>query len=175
MKPPAETLSGVVERNLDALLAARRAALARRSSVERAVDGFTGFVGSLAFVGLHAALLLFWTLANAGLLGLRPWDHAPYPMLASGAAFEAILLSGLVLVGQRRALREADRRADLDLQTNLLAEHEITRLVAMVDAIARRLDVPLDVPDLDEIERDVAPETVVRQIEAREGNRSEGG
>jgi uncharacterized membrane protein len=32
--------------------------------------------------------------------------------------------------------RVADRRADLDLQVNLLAEREITRILSAVDAIA---------------------------------------
>jgi uncharacterized membrane protein len=57
---------------------------------------------------------------------------------------------------------QADRRADLDLQVSLLAEHEVTRLITMVKHIAERLE--LDVarhPDLAELEQDVAPEKVL--------------
>lgn len=167
--PPSSPMSGVVERNIAALLETRREALERRSGGARAVDAVTAFAGSLGFVALHAAILAFWLVANTGHLGVRPWDPYPFVMLAMAASVEAIFVSTFVLIGQSRAAQAADRRADLDLQVNLLAEHEITRLIAMVEAIARRLDAPIDVPDLAEIKKDVAPESVVRQIEAQQG------
>lgn len=162
-------LSGVVERNLDALLATRKEALARRTTQERAVDAITAFAGSMAFVVLHALIVVVWLVANTGHLGFKPWDPYPFVMLAMAASVEAIFISTFVLIGQNRAAEAADRRADLDLQINLLAEHEVTRLIEMVEAISRRLGVEPSVPDLAEIKKDVAPETVVRQIEAREG------
>ena len=162
-------MSGVVARNLDALLAERHARDGRRTPSERAVDAVTRFAGSLPFVYLHAGVLVFWLLANTGRLGVRPWDPYPFVMLAMAASVEAIFISTFVLIGQSRAAVAADRRADLDLQINLLAEHEVTRLIAMVEAIAQRLDAPIDVPDLAEIKKDVAPEVVVRQIEAQQG------
>ena len=173
MKPspaasPESPLSAVVERNLAALLATRQAALDRRTSQDRAVDAVSAFAGSMAFVYLHAAVLILWLAANTGRLGIKPWDPYPFVMLAMAASVEAIFISTFVLIGQSRAANAADRRADLDLQINLLAEHEVTRLIEMVEAIARRLDVEVAVPDLAEIKKDVAPETVVRQIEAHE-------
>lgn len=61
----------------------------------------------------------------------------------------------------------ADRRADLDLHVSLLAEHEITRLVTLVAAIAARLGVEgADAPELAELGMDVAPEKVLDRIEA---------
>jgi uncharacterized membrane protein len=62
----------------------------------------------------------------------------------------------------------ADKRADLDVQINLLAEHEITRLVTMMEAISRKLEIDVSVPDLDELKQDVAPETLVHYIEEKE-------
>ena len=166
---PAEgPMSGVVERNIEALLATRREALDRRTVGERAVDAVTAFAGSMAFVYLHAALVAFWLVANTGRLGVRAWDPYPFVMLAMAASVEAIFISTFVLIGQNRAAVAADRRADLDLQINLLTEHEVTRLASMVEAIAARLGAELPVPDLDEIKRDIDPETVVRQIEAHD-------
>jgi uncharacterized membrane protein len=61
----------------------------------------------------------------------------------------------------------ADKRADLDLQISLLAEHEVTKLVTLVSAIADRMGVVTQVDtELDEIKRDVAPEAVLDKIEA---------
>ncbi len=63
----------------------------------------------------------------------------------------------------------ADKRADLDLQINLLAEHEVTRLVTMVSAICDRLDIPHGAgEEVEEMKRNVAPEAVLDAIERTE-------
>jgi uncharacterized membrane protein len=60
----------------------------------------------------------------------------------------------------------ADRRADLDLQVNLLAEHEITRLIHLVDDIAREIGVRSGRDSkLDELKKDVKPEVVLEEID----------
>ena len=74
--------------------------------------------------------------------GLRPFDPFPFVMLAMAASVEAIFLSTFVLISQNRMAELADKRADLDLQINLLSEHEITRLVKLLDAVAKRLGIP---------------------------------
>jgi uncharacterized membrane protein len=62
----------------------------------------------------------------------------------------------------------ADRRAELDVQISLLAEHEITKLVQLVSDIAERLDVPNEKAELEELKRNVAPEAVLDAIEESE-------
>jgi len=57
------------------------------------------------------------------------------------ASVEAIFLSTFVLISQNRMQAQANKRAELDLQISLLAEHEVTQLVTLLDAVARRLDV----------------------------------
>jgi uncharacterized membrane protein len=61
---------------------------------------------------------------------------------------------------------QADLRADLDLQISLLAEHEVTRLITLVSAMAERMGVQIE-PDTDlpELKRDVHPEQVLEKIE----------
>jgi len=67
-----------------------------------------------------------------------------------------------VLISQNRMMASAARQADLDLQINLLAEHELTRLVALVDAVAKKMGVEaLAADELDEIKSDVSPEAVL--------------
>jgi uncharacterized membrane protein len=88
-------------------------------------------------------------------------------VLAMMASVEAIFLSTFVLISQNRMSAAADKRADLDLQISLLAEHEVTKLVTLVSAIADRMGVETQVDtELDEIKRDVAPEAVLDKIEA---------
>jgi len=62
----------------------------------------------------------------------------------------------------------ADKRAELDLQINLLAEHEVTKIVALLSAIADRMNVRTEVdPEVDELKQNVAPEAVLNEIEER--------
>jgi len=69
------------------------------------------------------------------------------------SSVEAIFLSTFVLISLNRLAAAADKRADLDLQINLLAEHEVTRFVAMVAAIADRLGVGVGEGVLDAIDQ----------------------
>jgi len=95
------------------------------------------------------------------------WDPS-FVVLAMIASVEAIFLSTFVLISQNRMAAAADKRADLDLQISLLAEHEVTRLAALVGAIADHLGVRTDVDaELDEITQDVAPDAVLDEIEAK--------
>ena len=62
-------------------------------------------------------------------------------------SLEAIFLSVFVLMSQNRITRQADKRAHLDLQIDLLAEQELTAMLQMQRAICRKLDIEVDVAD----------------------------
>jgi uncharacterized membrane protein len=90
-------------------------------------------------------------------------------ILAMFASVEAIFLSTFVLITQNRMAVQADLRADLDLQISLLAEHEVTRLISLVSAIAERMGVRVENdPELPELKRDVDPEQVLEKIQETE-------
>jgi uncharacterized membrane protein len=83
------------------------------------------------------------------------------------ASVEAIFLSTFVLISQNRMAMVADKRAELDLQISLLAEHELTKLVTLVSKIAEREGIPSESdPEIREVKRDVAPEAVMDRLEA---------
>src|SRR5438045_2164696 len=133
----APELSDIVHRNIRALLEVRKEFERQKRVEERVADCITAFTGSLRFVYMHAALFAAWIVVNLGWVpGVRPFDPFPFVMLAMLASVEAIFLSTFVLISQNRMAALAERRAELDLQINLLAEHEITRLIQLVDAIA---------------------------------------
>jgi uncharacterized membrane protein len=81
------------------------------------------------------------------------------------ASVEAIFLSTFVLISQNRMQAQDEKRAELDLQINLLAEHEITQAVQLLDAIAERLGVERG-PDqqVEEAKQDVDPGAVYEAI-----------
>ena len=81
-------------------------------------------------------------------------------------SLEAIFLATFVLISQNRTAAEMDHRADLDLQINLLTEHEITRVIRMLDVIGRKLEVELEVnSDVVELEQDVKPQAVLHEMD----------
>jgi uncharacterized membrane protein len=82
------------------------------------------------------------------------------------ASVEAIFLSTFILISQNRMSTAEARRADLDLQISLLAEHEITRVLQLVARIAEKLGLEeASAAELAELKRDVAPDKVLEKIE----------
>jgi uncharacterized membrane protein len=160
-------MSSALERNIQALQLRRQREEVQATAEERIAEAITRFTGSMRFVYLHLAFFGFWIIANLGWVpGVPSWDPS-FVVLAMMASVEAIFLSTFVLISQNRMSAAADKRADLDLQISLLAEHEVTKLVTLVSAIADRMGVETQVDtELDEIKRDVAPEAVLDKIEA---------
>jgi uncharacterized membrane protein len=170
--PPAHPpgFTSVLERNIEALRQKREEEQKRASLQDRIAQVITRFTGSMAFVYVHLALVAGWVAVNLGLIPGIPAFDPTFVILATFASVEAIFLSTFVLISQNRASAEADRRAELDLQTNLLSEHEITRLLILTRAIAEHLGVrEANDPSLQELERHVAPEKVLDRLTEDDG------
>jgi uncharacterized membrane protein len=168
--PGPESLNSSLRRNIDALHRRRRDEEASASFEERLASQITRFTGSMRFVYVHAAIYGLWILANLGWLGVEPWDPT-FVVLAMIASVEAIFLSTFILISQNRMAAAADRRAELDVQVSLLAEHEITKLVQMVSDIADRLGIPPEARgEIEEMKQTVAPEAVLDAIEESEAD-----
>jgi uncharacterized membrane protein len=71
----------------------------------------------------------------------RPFDPFPFGFLMLLVSLEAIFLTAIVLMTQNRMRRQADKRAHLDLQVNLLAEQELTAMLQMLNALCERMGV----------------------------------
>ena len=173
--PRPDSLNSALMRNINALRERRRAQRERASLQERIADAITRFTGSMTFVCLHLALFGGWIVLNLGWVpGIAPWDES-FVVLAMMASVEAIFLSTFVLISQNRMMAAADERDDLDLQINLLTEHEVTQIVRMVRAIGERLGVEeVAKEEVFELERDVAPEAVLDAIDASEDAEAAG-
>ncbi|HEX5870204.1 MAG TPA: DUF1003 domain-containing protein [Longimicrobium sp.] len=160
-------LSRVVDRNVRALLARRADEERTKARSERIADGVTRFAGSMRFVYIHLALFGSWIFINLGIIPGLPRFDPSFVILAMAASVEAIFLSTFVLISQNRMSELADKRADLDLQISLLSEHEISRMLSLVQQMAERMGIQdaLD-PEFDELARDVHPEMVLDKIES---------
>jgi uncharacterized membrane protein len=165
-------LAGVVERNITTLVEIRQNMDRRKSTQDRIADWVTWFSGSMSFVYIHMAWFAIWLAINLGWTQLKPFDPYPFNLLTMIVSLEAILLATFVLISQNRISEIADQRADLDLQINLLAEYEITRVLTLVDAIADHmgLEVGHD-PEVDELKNEVSPEIVIQEMEQRKNGK----
>ena len=167
-----EGLAPVVEQNIRALIVRRQREAQQRHWQDRLADRIARFTGSMPFVYLHLVLFGTWIIINLGWLPVRPFDPS-LVVLAMMASVEAIFLSTFVLINQNRMAALADKRGDLDLQISLLAEHELTRLISLVTAIADKMGIEqARNPELSELSRDVAPEKVMDRIDQHEREQS---
>lgn len=170
-------MARVVARNIQALLARRHTEDKARRPQDRMADAVTRFTGSMAFVAIHLVAYGLWVAVNLGWLSRLhvPRFDPSFVILATEASVEAIFLSTFVLISQNRMTALADKRADLDLQVSLLAEHEVTRLISLVTAMAQKMGIEeADDPELAELAQDVAPERVLDEMEANARHLSGG-
>ncbi|HYE33217.1 MAG TPA: DUF1003 domain-containing protein [Methylomirabilota bacterium] len=164
-----QAIAGVVERNICALLNRRKAEEHALGWQDKVAEKVTAFSGSMLFVYIHLAGVAFWVAANLGWIpGVPKWDES-FVVLAMIASVEAIFLSTFILITQNRMMAQADKRADLNLQISLLAEHEITRVLRLNRIMAEKLGIDLaHDPELRELSQDVPPEKILETIEHHE-------
>jgi uncharacterized membrane protein len=164
--PNNPALADVVERNIRTIIRLRESAARERSVQDRIADVITDFSGRTLFVYVHVVWFALWILLNIQRLGFHPFDPYPYGLLTMIVSLEAIFLSTFVLISQNRLSAEAERRADLDLHIGLLTEHELTRVLKMLDAIQHKLGIAHDDDgELAELEMETRPEDVLAEIE----------
>jgi len=119
----------------------------------------------MIFAYVHIAWFGVWILLNTGRFGVRVFDPFPYGLLTMIVSLEAIFLSTFVLISQNRLSEETERRADLDLHIGLLTEHELTRVLQMLDAIQDKLGIVDHVnSELADLEMETRPEDVLAEI-----------
>jgi uncharacterized membrane protein len=165
-------MAATLRDNIAELTARQRAEAQSAPWTDRIADRITGFTGSMLFVALHLLVFGLWIAINLGAIPVVPRFDPSFVVLAMVASVEAIFLSTFVLISQNRMAAAADRRADLDLHVNLLAEHELTKLAELVERIAARLDVTVDDPQFHEIRKDIEPTQVLDALDER--RREEG-
>ena len=129
---------------------------------DKLASKITAFSGSMLYVWLHVAWFTIWIIANISLLVLKPFDPYPFGLLTMIVSLEAIFLSTFVLITQNRQTIAADRRSKVDLQVNMVAEREVTKLIDMVKHLHEHLG--LDDPDHDQELAEMQKPTHVTKI-----------
>jgi uncharacterized membrane protein len=159
-------LAKIIEQNIQTIIHTRQLSDSRRTREERLADLITDFSGRMFFVYFHIVWFGAWLVINMGYTRIPPFDPYPFGLLTMIVSLEAIFLATFVLISQNRLSAEADRRADLDLQMDLLTEYEMTRVINMLDAIQDKMGIENDSDEeLLDLEKNVHPEDVLEEID----------
>lgn len=111
----------------------------KRKPQERIADFLTRIFGSITFLILNIIWFTFWIVMNLGLIsGFKPFDPYPFNLLTMTVSLEAICLAVIVLISQNRASKVDDLREEVDLQVDIITEEELTKLMKIVEALAKK-------------------------------------
>jgi uncharacterized membrane protein len=155
----------LTRQNVLAMRKLEQLAVAKRTTADRVAEFVAKFCGSITFVWIHAVGFSVWLAWNA-LPRLPHFDPYPFTFLTLVVSLEAIFLSSFILISQNYEMRVTERRSQLDLQINLLAEQENTKMLQLLDRMARKMGVTEeDDPEIRALEQATRPETLARQIE----------
>ncbi|MEJ6486098.1 DUF1003 domain-containing protein [Nostoc punctiforme UO1] len=159
-------LSKIIERNIRTIIRLRLQTANKRNLQDRIADSITSFSGHIIFVYVHLVWFGAWIVLNTGRMGVHPFDPFPYGLLTMVVSLEAIFLSTFVLISQNRLSEESEYRTNLNLQIALLTEHEVTRVLQMLDAIQEKMGIDNDEDsELADLEMETKPEDVLTEIE----------
>jgi len=143
-----------------------RHAVQARSRLDHAAGIITHWAASGFALLLHTAWFGLWIVLNSGLFPITPFDPFPYSFLTMIVSLEAIFLTLFVLIAQNRMSLEADRRAELDLQINLLAEKESTMVLRILHDISSHLGMNTKASkDLKELLKETQVEELAKKLE----------
>ena len=155
----------LTHQNIRAMQRLEEAALASRSWSDRIAGFIARFCGSMPFVWVHVGLFAAWLFFNSW-PALPHFDPYPFTFLTLVVSLEAIFLATFILISQNHELRITERRNQLDLQINLLTEQENTKMLQILERIAKKVGVSLDDdPTVRILEKPTHPEELVEQIE----------
>ena len=138
----APSIPHTLEESVRIIMDWEQSGLQARSRAERVSEWVTSTAGRGGLLLGHVLWFGGWAAVNLGAIpGVRPFDSFPFPILTATVSLEAIFLALFVLSSQNRLATQADKRAHLNLQVDLLAEREMTAVLQLLNSIATHLGV----------------------------------
>ena len=114
---------------------------------QRMMEVLTAALGRPRTVYVTLSLVVGWIALNVltpWLFGWRRVDPPPFFWLQGVVTLSALLTTTLVLITENRQTKDAEERSHLDLQVNLLAEHKVAKLIALIEELRRDLPMVRD-------------------------------
>ena len=163
--PQPSSVEELTAQNVQTIGELEQAAQAQQSSADHVADFITRFCGSMSFVWVHVVWFALW-IGGSVLSGSKAFDPFPFNLLTLSVSLEAIFLSTFILISENRQSRIDERRSHLDLQINLLAEQENTKMLQLLKEIAGKLGINPDKdPHIAILEQATRPERLLAQID----------
>jgi uncharacterized membrane protein len=149
---------------------ALKAAHDGRTLGERVADRIASFGGSWPFIFIFLGLIVGWMIANTLIIGHLANGKAfdPYPYIALNLVLSGLagIQAPIIMMSQNRQAKIADRRNQLDLQINLLAEQESTETLRLLRRLCEHSGVDMRPKSSTQgLEADTHPEEVVSLLE----------
>ncbi|OGG30211.1 hypothetical protein A2971_02895 [Candidatus Gottesmanbacteria bacterium RIFCSPLOWO2_01_FULL_46_21] len=137
-------------------------AMKKRPLAVRIADRLTSSFGSMSFLVGNVVLFVAWIGVNRGYLrpAIEPFDPFPYILLTMVVSLEAIMLTVIVLMSQNRQSYISSVRDELILQTNLIAERELTKVLQLLAGAKNARD-----PELEAMLKDTDISYIERKLE----------
>lgn len=133
--------------------------------VDTVADFLTIQFGTVWFLIWNAVLFLGWIEWNLGWFGFEPFDPYPFGLLTMIVSLEAIMLAIIVLISQNRQNKIAEMRQRMDLEIDVRAESEITKILKMLHKISTYLGITGRDRELKSMERTINITEIQREIE----------
>lgn len=167
-EPPPNSPDNLIARNVERVAELERSLRSHESKSDRMAAHISHFCGSMIFVWVHVAFFAGWILLNTIALP-KPFDPYPFTFLTLVVSLEAIFLSTFIMIAENRQEKISERRSQLDLQINILAEQEGTKTLQILEAIAEKLSVDIGGdPTIGVLEKAVEPRRLAQQIDRQE-------
>ena len=157
-----EAIESFTEKNIETILCQEEERRKHKPLAYKVVQAIARFSGSLSFLWLQVAWFAIWIGYN---VTFKPFDPYPFQFLMLVVSLEAIFLSVLILISQNMSARESERRHHLDLQMNLLTEHETTAMLRLMMRMADALEIdPAHQEEVRRFAHKTDPAAVLKQI-----------
>lgn len=146
--------------------------LKKRPLVVKIADYLTSLFGSISFLLFNILLFSFWIAVNEGKLNIfPPFDPYPYNLLTTIVSLEAIFLSIIVLMSQKRQGYISTLREELDMQINLIEERQSTKILKLLKLLLEKNSVEVKDQELEDMIRDTDVSYIERSLTRQlEGN-----
>ena len=109
------------------------------SSLQRAADRMTRFLGRPRFIGLLTAFVLAWVGINllTSWLGIWTFDAPPFGWLEFVISLVSLYMVVLILTTQRREDQLAEHREQLTLELAIVSETKTAKIIELLEEMRR--------------------------------------
>ena len=127
----------------------------------------TNSFGTLRFLNLIIVIVFLWLVINLGLIpGVQPFDPNPFSWLMMIVQLFGIFLSIIVLISQRREERITEVYQKMDFEINVRAEHEITKILQMIEEIHKEMGIAKQDKELEQMKTKIDISEIKEHVES---------